>query len=181
MGICVGKQSNVAHASSTQFLEDMINNKAKSNSKSLKSQTKTVSLNKVSKAHKNNDHLPVPINLKAFNLNDLKAATKNFRPDSLLGEGGFGQVFKGWVDEATLAPAKPGTGMVVAVKILKEDSRQGHREWLVSDPLSFDVVCCLLLCFHNRTGHFTNRLLGHIGHICFKKQILNTRWKFFFF
>ncbi|KAI3826564.1 hypothetical protein L1987_00612 [Smallanthus sonchifolius] len=129
MGICVGKPANVAHASSTQFLEDILNSKGKSNSKPSKNQAKTVSFNKVSKAHKS-DHLPVPISLKAFSLSDLKTATKNFRPDSLLGEGGFGQVFKGWVDETTLAPAKPGTGLVVAVKILKADSRQGHREWL---------------------------------------------------
>lgn len=55
---------------------------------------------------------------------------KNFRPDSLVGEGGFGFVFKGWIDEHTFAPSKPGTGMVVAVKKLKAESTQGHREWL---------------------------------------------------
>ncbi|GJZ54635.1 probable serine/threonine-protein kinase PBL3, partial [Tanacetum coccineum] len=37
---------------------------------------------------------------------------------------------EGWVDETTFAPAKPGTGLVIAVKILKADSHQGHREWL---------------------------------------------------
>ena len=109
----------------------MLNDKGKFSTKSTKNQTKTVSFNKPSKSHKN-DNLPVPDHLKAFSLSDLKIATKNFRPDSLLGEGGFGQVFKGWVDETTLAPAKPGTGLVIAVKILKADSRQGHREWLVS-------------------------------------------------
>lgn len=75
-------------------------------------------------------------NLKSFNFNDLKTATKNFRPDSLLGEGGFGVVFKGWIDEHTLAPSRPGTGMVVAVKKLKTESFQGHREWLVSSLCS---------------------------------------------
>lgn len=114
----------------------MINNKVKSSSKDSKNQTKTVTFNKVSKAPRD-QNLPIPINLKAFSLHDLKTATKNFRPDSLLGEGGFGQVFKGWIDETTFAPAKPGTGLVVAVKILKADSRQGHREWLVSDDLFF--------------------------------------------
>ncbi|XP_047089585.1 probable serine/threonine-protein kinase PBL3 [Lolium rigidum] len=69
-------------------------------------------------------------NLKAFLFNDLKNATKNFRPDSLLGEGGFGHVFKGWIDEYTLAPSKPGVGMVVAVKKLKPEGFQGHKEWL---------------------------------------------------
>jgi len=69
-------------------------------------------------------------NLKAFSFGDLKAASKNFRSDSLLGEGGFGYVFKGWIDEQTLAPSKPGSGMVVAIKKLKPEGFQGHKEWL---------------------------------------------------
>lgn len=70
-------------------------------------------------------------NVKSFNFNDLKNATKNFRPESLIGEGGFGYVFKGWIDANTLAPTRPGSGMVVAVKKLKPESFQGHKEWLV--------------------------------------------------
>lgn len=70
-------------------------------------------------------------NLKAFTFNELKNATRNFRPDSLLGEGGFGYVFKGWIDEQTLAPARAGSGMVIAVKKLKPEGFQGHKEWLV--------------------------------------------------
>ncbi|TVU47574.1 hypothetical protein EJB05_07180 [Eragrostis curvula] len=69
-------------------------------------------------------------NVRKFSFSELKGSTRNFRPDSLLGEGGFGSVFKGWMDERTLAPVKPGTGMIVAVKKLKLDSFQGHREWL---------------------------------------------------
>jgi hypothetical protein len=70
-------------------------------------------------------------NLKAFSFSDLKTATKNFRTDNLIGEGGFGCVYKGWLDEQTLAPSKPGYGMVVAVKKLKPEGFQGHKEWLV--------------------------------------------------
>uniref|UniRef100_A0A5B7A5J6 non-specific serine/threonine protein kinase n=1 Tax=Davidia involucrata TaxID=16924 RepID=A0A5B7A5J6_DAVIN len=69
-------------------------------------------------------------NLKAFSFNELKNATRNFRPDSLLGEGGFGYVFKGWIDEHTLTAAKPGSGIVIAVKKLKPEGFQGHKEWL---------------------------------------------------
>lgn len=75
-------------------------------------------------------------NLKSFSFADLKMATRNFRPDSVLGEGGFGSVFKGWIDEHSFIAAKPGTGMVIAVKRLNQESFQGHREWLVSFPLS---------------------------------------------
>ncbi|KAH7287589.1 hypothetical protein KP509_32G063700 [Ceratopteris richardii] len=67
---------------------------------------------------------------REFQFIELKSATRNFRPDSMLGEGGFGHVFKGWVDEHGTAPAKPGTGLAVAVKILKTDAVQGHKEWL---------------------------------------------------
>ncbi|KAL8150178.1 hypothetical protein V2J09_019986 [Rumex salicifolius] len=68
--------------------------------------------------------------LKAFSYNELKNASKNFRDDSLLGEGGFGLVYKGWIDQQTLIPAKSGSGMVVAIKKLKPEGFQGHTEWL---------------------------------------------------
>ncbi|EOA35137.1 hypothetical protein CARUB_v10020265mg [Capsella rubella] len=67
--------------------------------------------------------------LKMFTLVELKTATKNFRPESVIGEGGFGQVFKGWVDEKTLAPSRAGVGIPVAVKKSNPDSEQGLHEW----------------------------------------------------
>lgn len=69
-------------------------------------------------------------NLNIFGFNDLRTSTRNFRPDSVLGEGGFGCVFKGWIDENTFKAAKPGTGMVIAVKRLNQEGLQGHKEWL---------------------------------------------------
>uniref|UniRef100_A0A0D9XJY1 non-specific serine/threonine protein kinase n=1 Tax=Leersia perrieri TaxID=77586 RepID=A0A0D9XJY1_9ORYZ len=60
--------------------------------------------------------------LVAFSFDDLAAATNNFRPDSLIGGGGFGRVYKGSL------PAEP---LPVAVKVHDGDnSFQGHREWL---------------------------------------------------
>lgn len=70
-------------------------------------------------------------NLKMFTLAELKSATRNFRPDTVLGEGGFGRVFKGWVDETTYAPSKVGIGIAVAVKKSSPDSPQGLQEWQV--------------------------------------------------
>ncbi|KAF6148094.1 hypothetical protein GIB67_024269 [Kingdonia uniflora] len=69
-------------------------------------------------------------NVKSFSFSELRTSTRNFRPDSVLGEGGFGSVFKGWIDEQALTASKPGTGMVIAVKRLNQDGFQGHREWL---------------------------------------------------
>ncbi|KAL8520946.1 hypothetical protein ACS0TY_011480 [Phlomoides rotata] len=45
-------------------------------------------------------------NLKMFRLDELRSATRNFRPDTVLGEGGFGRVFRGYLDEKTLAPLR---------------------------------------------------------------------------
>ncbi|KAG4951936.1 hypothetical protein JHK85_045803 [Glycine max] len=68
-------------------------------------------------------------NLKVFDFEELKSATNNFRHDTLLGLGGFGRVYKGWLDEDTLAPTKAGSGMVVAIKWLNPESTQGFGEW----------------------------------------------------
>lgn len=84
------------------------------------------------------EELPLPAsgkiitpNLKMFTLAELKSATKNFRPDTVLGEGGFGTVFKGWIDDKTFAPSKVGVGIPVAVKKSNPDSEQGLKEWQV--------------------------------------------------
>ncbi|XP_057827448.2 receptor-like cytoplasmic kinase 176 isoform X2 [Cryptomeria japonica] len=69
-------------------------------------------------------------NLKSFSFIELKNATRNFRPDSVLGEGGFGCVFKGWIDEHEFVATKPGMGLVIAVKKLNQEGLQGHKEWL---------------------------------------------------
>ncbi|TXG59918.1 hypothetical protein EZV62_014491 [Acer yangbiense] len=67
--------------------------------------------------------------LKEFRFKELKIATMNFSPDSLLGQGGYGRIYKGWVDEKTLAPSsKMGIGMAVAIKELNPGSNgQGHN------------------------------------------------------
>ena len=83
-----------------------------------------------SAARTESDILSSP-HLKSFTFAELKNATRNFRSDNLIGEGGFGYVYKGWMDEQTLVAARPGCGMVVAVKKLKPEGFQGHKEWLV--------------------------------------------------
>ena len=41
-------------------------------------------------------------NLKVYSFTDMKSATKTSKSDTVLGVGGFGTVYKGWVDENTL-------------------------------------------------------------------------------
>lgn len=88
------------------------------------------------------EELKIASQLRKFSFNELKSATRSFRPESLLGEGGFGCVFKGWIDENGTAPVRPGTGLTVAVKTLNHDGLQGHKEWLVRE---FIVIFFLFL------------------------------------
>ncbi|KAG6387689.1 hypothetical protein SASPL_152881 [Salvia splendens] len=74
------------------------------------------------------DILPTP-NLKVYSFSDLKNATRSFKSDMVLGVGGFGTVYRGWVDEKSLQPSKQGTGMMVAIKKLNPQSMQGFEEW----------------------------------------------------
>ena len=77
--------------------------------------------------------------LRAFSYDDLRASTRNFREE--FGEGGFGVVYKGYIEEKTLMPSRHGQGIPVAIKRLKVNAQQGHREWLVS---SLPYVCIFL-------------------------------------
>ncbi|XP_063937398.1 LOW QUALITY PROTEIN: uncharacterized protein LOC108221561 [Daucus carota subsp. sativus] len=84
--------------------------------------------------------------LKNFKFNDLNLATRMFHPESIIGQGGFGHVYKGWIDQNTFAAAKWGTGLVIAVKRLSPEAAQGHHEWLVN--ISF-LVSLGKLCHPN--------------------------------
>lgn len=64
---------------------------------------------------------------RTFTFAELKVATKNFREDKVLGEGSFGKVFKGFLEEGP-----------VAIKKLKYET-QGFQEWQVS-KLTFKTV-----------------------------------------
>ncbi|KAJ8464950.1 hypothetical protein OPV22_027502 [Ensete ventricosum] len=68
-------------------------------------------------------------NLRIFAFKELKSATRSFQAANMIGEGGFGVVYKGWVDKKTLTPGKYGVGMAVAVKKWKPESFQGSSEW----------------------------------------------------
>lgn len=117
-------------------------------------------------------------NLKSFSYHELRAATRNFRPDSVLGEGGFGSVFKGWIDEHSLAATKPGIGKIVAVKKLNQDGLQGHREWLVS--INWILLWMLIALALNFNSLYINKILGNFKHlwILFHSACLTLFWGF---
>ncbi|CAN4084800.1 unnamed protein product [Withania somnifera] len=57
---------------------------------------------------------------RTFSSNEIERATDSFNEARVLGEGGFGRVYSGVLDD----------GMKVAVKVLKRDDQQGGREFL---------------------------------------------------
>ncbi|XP_045804402.1 probable serine/threonine-protein kinase PBL9 [Trifolium pratense] len=126
MGVCLSAQIKAESPYNTGL------NSKNSNSagNDLSSTNSKVSTGSVPQTPRSEGEILKSTNVKSYTLAELKSATRNFRPDSVLGEGGFGSVFKGWIDENSLAPAKPGTGIVIAVKRLNQESFQGHREWL---------------------------------------------------
>ncbi|KAJ8480601.1 hypothetical protein OPV22_024328 [Ensete ventricosum] len=66
-------------------------------------------------------------NVQIFTYDELRLATNNFCPDLILGEGGFGLVYKGAID----ANIRPGFKYTqVAVKKLNPEGLQGDKEWL---------------------------------------------------
>ncbi|KAF5453421.1 hypothetical protein F2P56_028324 [Juglans regia] len=64
--------------------------------------------------------------LREFTFSELKTATKNFSRSVMLGEGGFGGVYRG-VIRSTEDPHKK---IDVAVKQLSRRGLQGHKEWV---------------------------------------------------
>ncbi|MFS7925767.1 putative protein kinase RLK-Pelle-CrRLK1L-1 family [Helianthus anomalus] len=65
-------------------------------------------------------------NLRIFSLHELLIATRHFRNNTLLLQG-YSNVYKGWIDEPSLAAAKPGALTHVAVKRFNTID---HQEWL---------------------------------------------------
>ncbi|CAL9051563.1 unnamed protein product [Musa banksii] len=59
---------------------------------------------------------------RTFTFRELASATNNFLPECLLGEGGFGRVYKGSLEN---------TGQIVAVKQLDRNGFQGNKEFVV--------------------------------------------------
>lgn len=71
--------------------------------------------------------------LHCFCYSDLKEATRKFSSKNLIGQGGFGDVYKGYVSYCNMnSAAKPNEGLAVAIKMLRKTGTQGHEQWEVS-------------------------------------------------
>lgn len=87
---------------------------------------------------------PHPSSTRFLAYDELKEATNNFESSCILGEGGFGKVFKGVLSDGTL----------VAIKKLTSGGQQGDKEFLVEVEM--------LSRLHHRNlvklvGYYSNR------------------------
>ncbi|CAM0952640.1 unnamed protein product [Alopecurus aequalis] len=69
-------------------------------------------------------------NLRAFDYDELRAATNDFSRAHKLGEGGFGGVYKGSVRPLDASKGGGDRRVAVAVKRLNQRGLQGHKQWL---------------------------------------------------
>ncbi|KAK3016396.1 hypothetical protein RJ639_007043 [Escallonia herrerae] len=126
MGVCFSIQVKA----DSQFFTGEVSKNTSSRDGNDNSNVSKVSSCSIPQTPRSEGEILQSSNLKSFTFSELRAATRNFRPDSVLGEGGFGSVFKGWVDGQSFAASKPGAGIVIAVKRLNQEGFQGHKEWL---------------------------------------------------
>ncbi|KAJ8765498.1 hypothetical protein K2173_014620 [Erythroxylum novogranatense] len=68
-----------------------------------------------------NDDLERRAGPRRFSYNDLVSATNNFSNERKLGEGGFGAVYKGYLNDLDMA---------IAVKKISRSSKQGKKEYI---------------------------------------------------
>uniref|UniRef100_A0A7N0UPF7 non-specific serine/threonine protein kinase n=1 Tax=Kalanchoe fedtschenkoi TaxID=63787 RepID=A0A7N0UPF7_KALFE len=135
MGICWSSRAATANQASAptstgQISSAISQSTSAATSTTVSSSLVTSSQFSVRSADETNPHgqiLPAS-DLRVFTFAELKAATKNFRGDHVLGEGGFGRVYKGCIDDK-FGKSSGSTGTVVAVKKLNSESLQGVEEW----------------------------------------------------
>lgn len=130
MGVCWSSAADNQSLSTTGHLSSGISqttsNTTSSGGSTASGNSRFSAASGSEESYPNGQILPHP-NLRIFSFSELKAATRNFRGDTVLGEGGFGKVYKGWLDEKS--SSKGGSGSVIAVKKLNSESMQGFEEW----------------------------------------------------
>ncbi|XP_031407508.1 probable serine/threonine-protein kinase PBL17 isoform X2 [Punica granatum] len=114
-------------------------------------------------------------NVDIFTYEEMRLATKQFRPDLILGEGGFGIVYKGVIDSSVRTGYK---SIQVAIKELNPEGFQGDREWLaevnylgqLSHPNLVKLIgyCCedehrLLVYEYLANGSLEKHLFRRVG------------------
>ncbi|XP_009343208.2 probable serine/threonine-protein kinase PBL15 [Pyrus x bretschneideri] len=115
-----------------------------------------------------------------FQLSELRAVTQNFSVNFLLGEGGFGTVHKGYIDENLRQGLK---AQAVAIKLLDIDGLQGHREWLaevifLGQLRHHNLVKLLGYCCENEERLLVYEFMprGSLENHLFKRLSISLPW-----
>ncbi|PPR82208.1 hypothetical protein GOBAR_AA38498 [Gossypium barbadense] len=126
MGNCGTREESdvVTNAQVQQLHNHILSDKKLTQSQS---QTQNRTLSDLSDFEDSRKNALLYTHIIAFTLFELETITKSFRSDYILGEGGFGTVYKGYIDENVRVGLK---SLPVAVKVLNKEGLQGHREWL---------------------------------------------------
>ncbi|KAK4594660.1 hypothetical protein RGQ29_018378 [Quercus rubra] len=123
----------------------------------------------------NDDEELLGIDAKTFTFSyaELKTATEDFIPDNKLGEGGFGPVYKGTLND----------GRVIAVKQLSVTSHQGKNQFLTEIATISAVQHRNLVKLYGCCIEGDKRLLVYeylenksLDQALFGKRILNLDW-----
>ncbi|XP_073151286.1 uncharacterized protein [Henckelia pumila] len=115
-----------------------------------------------------------------FSLAEIKSATRNFSSEHIIGKGGFGNVFKGLIDNGK---------EIVAIKRLKPSSTQGAQEFLteietLSELRHVNLVPLIGYC--NEPGEMiivyeymsNGTLADHLyNHVRNNRSISSLNWK----
>ncbi|CAA0826527.1 Protein kinase superfamily protein [Striga hermonthica] len=121
--------------SSKSYVKDGKTKKKFDNAEALSTTGRSISLNPVGMKQRiiaedimrhGNGRVPAEV----FTFRELANATDNFNPELLVGEGGFGRVYKGYLKK---------TNQIVAVKQLDRNGVQGNREFL-AEVLTLSLV-----------------------------------------
>lgn len=81
-----------------------------------------------------------PKNLRIFTYPELKSAMKNFSRSTMIGEGGFGGVYRGTIQSSD----DPETKIEIAVKQLNSNSFQVSSSTLHTFLLHLELFCAML-------------------------------------
>ncbi|PRQ49645.1 putative protein kinase RLK-Pelle-DLSV family [Rosa chinensis] len=122
---------------------------------------------------KNEDLLGIDIGPLTFSFSELKTATDDFSPANKIGEGGFGPVYKGTLND----------GRVIAVKQLSAASQQGKNEFVAEIATISAVRHNNLVNLHGFCTEGVKRLLVYeylenksLDHALFGKRSSNLDW-----
>ncbi|XP_051130821.1 putative receptor-like protein kinase At5g39000 isoform X2 [Andrographis paniculata] len=117
-------------------------------------------------------------NLRAFSYAQLRDITRNFHPDTILGEGGYGKVYRGLLKDYGTDSAA-----AVAIKKVNPTGMQGMKEWLsevrflgsISHP---NVVKLLGYCLEGKYQLLIYEYLsnGSLDNILFPRRATPLPW-----